>query len=116
MKPLQLLSYLVPLIIGALIAWAVIPKDNENKKLLEQEKKRTFIQKDSIDRLQILLARRDTLWTRTHAQDRDSLLMARKQSNYWRNENKKIRSAPVPLYNEHQLDSAVDALIQARHN
>lgn len=115
MKPLQLLSYLVPLIIGALIAWAIIPKDNGEKKLLHEEKKHLLYQRDSILRVQNVLIGRDSLWTRIHAQDRDSLLIARKQSNVWRNEYKKIRSAPVILYSEQQLDSATDALIEARH-
>jgi 5-bromo-4-chloroindolyl phosphate hydrolysis protein len=110
---LKILSYVVILCIGGLIAWVIIPK-GDDKKILEQYKKELLHQRDSIIRLEKILAGRDSFWTRTHAQDRDSLLIARKQSNYWKNENKKFHGDPPVHYSEPQLDSAISALISAR--
>lgn len=115
MKLSQVLSLMtLALVVGAILMYAFIPKGNEDKRLLEAEKKNHLRKIDSISSVQEFLVRRNALWTRIHAQDRDSLLMARKQANTWRNEYKKIINAPVIRYSEPALDSAVDALISAR--
>lgn len=108
---IKLLSYIIPLFLGALIAWAIIPRGNDRKDDLQMQRKYYLNQIDSIHTIQKVLVGRDSFWTRTHAQDRDSLMMARTQTNKWRGKYNDIKNTPVVRYTVPQLDSVVSALV-----
>ncbi len=110
------LPYLLALALGAILAWAIIPKAPGENKELKKEKKE-FLDSAKIEqRIQVELAKRDSEWTRIHSQRKDSLDQAHKETIYWRTKYEKVKLSPVTKYTVHGLDSAVDALIASRQH
>lgn len=106
---LRLLSYLLPLIIGALITWAIIPH-NENKQALLDQKK---IIQEKIDSIELLIHRireREAYWLIVNKERQDSFKVSLAKATNFR--HKYENPTPVIHYSEPQLDSVIRAIIR----
>jgi hypothetical protein len=107
----QTLSYLIPFIIGALISWAIIPRSNEVKTIL-QDKKETYLHLiDSIQKAYKELVERDTLQSRASRENFKAWKQASKESTYWKTKYEKAKNTPAVHYSGPQLDSAINSLV-----
>jgi hypothetical protein len=106
----KILSYLLPLTLGALIAWALIPH-GDGTKLLEAQKKHHLHEIDSLQRIQSDLAERYSLASRVHAQDSIALVRAHEETNKWHQQYVIIKNTPLVHYTESELDSVVSAIV-----
>jgi hypothetical protein len=113
----KLIEVLILLFIGGLITYFVTRKEDDGSlKKLQTQVDSLINQNDSIHKLQAVLAGRDTMATRVHAQDSIAVVIAREESNQWRIKYGKVNHAPVTRYTVPQLDSAVNALIASRQH
>lgn len=111
---MKYLPYIFCLMIGALVAWAVIPKKTDyNKNELKEEKKEFLNAAEVERRVQIELTKKDTLWVQRHRRRGDSLISATREATYWKLKYERFKNSPVTRYTVPQLDSAVSALIKA---
>lgn len=108
MKPLQVVSYIAVLVIGALVAWAVIPKSTDDKRLLEQTKRALQRKEDSVQLLIQQIHEKRALWVIIDKERRDSfkMAMAMAEAKYKKYE----KGTPVIRYSEHDLDSVISQI------
>lgn len=101
-------SYLVVLAIGAIVAWALIPKSTDDKRLLEQTKRAIQRKEDSVQLLIQHIHEREALWIIIDKERRDSFKTAliKAEAKYKKYE----KGTPVIHYSEHDLDSVISAI------
>lgn len=106
---MKYLGYLAVLLIGALLAWAIIPH-NENKQALLDAKKVIERKTDSIELLIQRIQDRETYWMIIHQERVDSFKVALDKVKQYKQKYEK--PTPVIHYSEPQLDSVIRAIIR----
>lgn len=120
----KIIPYVIFLLIGLTVGHLASDKVLDAQKvLLTRAKKILDHRLDSMEIVRAVGTHRDSIWTRISKADRDSLVVQRqltqeqaKQSKSWYEKYILARNTPVARYNEHQLDSAITALIKTRRN
>lgn len=102
------LSYLIPLIIGALIAWSIIPTNNDKSELKRQQAVNQH-KIDSVADIVTHLKEREAYWILTDNVRRDSFNVAMTQLKIFQHTHEK--SVPVIHYNAPALDSVIRTII-----
>lgn len=109
---LKYLSYLIPLVIGALLMYAFTPKGTSEKRELEKLKKNAILKEDSIKNYIRSIQEEKALWLIVAKERKDSLTNALSTATTYQKKYEKARHTPVVRYTEHELDSVIDGLIR----
>lgn len=118
----KIIPVIVAALIGAAIGHLATPHIiDAHKALLEKAQKVLDHKLDSVNIVEMVRKERDSVWTAIHRSYQDSIRQMRIVSDkavvsakLWQQKYEKNINNPVTRFNEHQLDSAISALLQAR--
>lgn len=105
---MKYLSYLLPLILGALIMWAVLPTNTDKAELIKQKALNQH-RMDSVAQIILRLKEREAYWILTDKIRRDSFNIALNRLKTYQHDHQK----PVPIvrYSVPELDSVISKII-----
>lgn len=114
--------FAVCIAIGLIVGHLATPGAIEAHRVILEKQKKVWDHKlDSLAIVEKVSLYKDSVWTRLSRVDRASLEeerrqneLAQTQAKVWHEKYKNLQSTPATRYNEHQLDSAIDALIASR--
>lgn len=106
----RIVNILIGAIIGAALLWLLQPKHVDQSDILKQKDLIYKHRIDSLDRIIVNLAKRDTLWAHTVHMLRIEKFLASQASENYRKKYEKIKNTPVPHLSDDEINRAIKDL------